>query len=237
MLLAAVGVVFAVVALAPQRQPRGTSERAALAKADEPTPRKEGRMDRRILTVATLTLLLVALAASPASAQATTVTYTGPVEAGTFLELTCPEGTLVQYTQGSTQISASASFFRNARMTAKVAVNLTPTGAGPVSVGWTVPRGARYATATLTCEPPPVVMDASGTLDAAGQEAQVLCPADTPYVWSASPIVFESTDGNAYPLSETRIYDEAGRWVGVSFTAPEAGSWSVTLDCQWRPYE
>jgi hypothetical protein len=72
-------------------------------------------MDRRILTVATLTLLLVALAASPASAQATTVTYTGPVEAGTFLEMTCPEGTIVQYPQGNTQLSARASFYRNKR--------------------------------------------------------------------------------------------------------------------------
>jgi len=193
-------------------------------------------MDRRILTVATLTLLLVALAASPASAQATTVTYTGPVEAGTFLELTCPEGTLVQYTQGNTQISASASFFRNRQMTAEVAVNLAP-GAGPVSVGWTVPKGARYASAYLVCEPPPVMVDYSGRFEAAGEQVTVLCPPETPYVWAAGPVTFFADSGDRYLLSETRIYNDAGQWVGISFTAPEPGFYDGNLDCQWRPYE
>jgi hypothetical protein len=194
-------------------------------------------MNRRILTVATLTLLLVALAASPASAQATTVTYTGPVEAGTFLELTCPEGTIVQYTQGNTQISASASFFRNRRMTAEVAVNLTPTGAGPVSVGWTVPKGARYASAYLVCEPPPVTVDYSGRFEAAGEQATVLCPTETPYVWAAGPTSFFGDSGASYPLDQTRITDAAGQWVGISFTAPEPGFYQGSLNCQWRPYE
>ena len=193
-------------------------------------------MYRRILTVATLILLLVGLAASPASAQATTVTYTGPVEAGTFLELTCPEGTLVQYTQGNTQISASASFFRNKRMTAEVAVNLTP-GGGPVSVGWTVPKGARYASAYLVCEPPLVTVDYSGRFEAAGEQATVLCPPETPYVWSAGPVTFFADSGDSYPLSETRIYNDAGQWVGISFTVPEPGFVQGSMYCQWRPYE
>ena len=193
-------------------------------------------MYRRILTVATLILLLVGLAASPASAQATTVTYTGPVEAGTFLELTCPEGTLVQYTQGNTQISASASFFRNKRMTAEVAVNVMP-GGGPVSVGWTVPKGARYASAYLVCEPPLVTVDYSGRFEAAGEQATVLCPPETPYVWSAGPVTFFADSGDSYPLSETRIYNDAGQWVGISFTAPEPGFYHGSLSCQWRPFE
>jgi hypothetical protein len=191
-------------------------------------------MDRRILTVATLTLLLVGLAASPASAQATTVTYTGPVEAGTFLELTCPEGTLVQYTQGNTLISASASFFRNKRMTAEVAVNVTP-GGGPVSVGWTVPTGARYASAYLVCEPPPVYVDYSGRFEAG--EATVLCPPETPYAWSSGPITFFADSGISDSLSETRIYNDAGQWVGISFTVPEPGFVQGSMYCQWRPYE
>jgi hypothetical protein len=194
----------------------------------------KGRMDRRILTVATLTLLLVALAASPASALETTVTYTGPVQAGTFLELTCPEGTMVQYTQGV--ISASASFYRNKRMTALVETNTTP-GYGPVSVGWNVPKGARYADAYLVCEPPPVMIDYSGRFEAAGEQATVLCPPETPYVWSAGPISFFGDSGDSYPLAETRVTDDVGQWVGISFTAPEPGSYSGTLTCQWRPYE
>ena len=194
-------------------------------------------MDRRILTVATLTLLLVAVAASPASAQATTVTYTGPVEAGTFLELTCPEGTLVQSTQGNTQLSARASFFRNKRLTAAVATNLAPTVVGPVSVGWTVPKGARYASAFLVCEPPPVTVDYSGRFEAAGEQTTVLCPPETPYVWSAGPVTFFADSGDSYPLSETRIYNDAGQWVGISFTAPEPGFYHGSLSCQWRPFE
>jgi hypothetical protein len=193
-------------------------------------------MGRRIPTVATLTLLLVALAASPASALETTVEFTGPVEAGTHLELTCPEGTLVQYTQGGTQISARASFYRNKRLTAAVAVNLTPTGMGPVSVGLNVPKGARYADATL-CEPPPVDLRYSGRFEAAGEQATVLCPPETPYVWAAGPILFFGDSGESYPLPETRIYDNAGQWIGISFTAPEPGSYHGDLSCQWRPFE
>lgn len=194
-------------------------------------------MDRRILTVATLTLLLVAVAASPASAQATTVTYTGPVEAGAFLELPCPEGTLVQSTQGNTQLSARASFFRNKRLTAAVATNLAPTVVGPVSVGWTVPMGARYASAFLVCEPPPVTVDYSGRFEAAGEQTTVLCRPETPYVWSAGPVTFFADSGDSYPLSETRIYNDAGQWVGISFTAPEPGFYHGSLSCQWRPFE
>ena len=77
----------------------------------------------------------------------------------------------------------------------------------------------------------------TGHFGAAGQEATVLCPPDTPYVWSASPIVFESDSGDTTLLAETRIHDEAGRWIGVSFIAPTAGLWWVRLDCQWRPFE
>jgi hypothetical protein len=193
-------------------------------------------MDRRILTVATLTLLLVALAATPASAQATTVTFTGPVQAGAFLELTCPEGTIVQYTQGGTQISARASFYRNKRLTALVETNTTP-GAGPVSVVWNVPKGARYADAYLVCEPPPVMFDYAGRFEAAGEQATVLCPPETPYVWAASPTSFQADSGASFPLDQTRITDDAGQWIGVSFTAPEPGPYSGTLDCQWRPFE
>jgi hypothetical protein len=193
-------------------------------------------MDRRILTVATLTLFLVALAASPASALETTVTYTGPVEAGTFLELTCPEGTMVQYTQGGTVISASASFYRNKRMTALVETNTSP-GVGPVSVGWNVPKGSRYADATLVCEPPPVDLRYSGRFEAAGEQATVLCPPETPYAWSAGPILFFGDSGESYPLPETRVYDNAGQWIGISFIAPEPGSYFGDLSCQWRPYE
>jgi hypothetical protein len=194
-------------------------------------------MDRRILTVATLTLLLVALAASPASALETTVEFTGPVEAGTHLELTCPEGTIVQYTQGGTQISARASFYRNKRLTAAVATDLTPTTVGSVSVGWTVPKGARYASAFLVCEPPPVTVDYSGRFEAAGEQATVLCPPETPYVWAAGPTSFFGDSGASYPLDQTRITDAAGQWVGISFTAPEPGFYHGSLDCQWRPFE
>jgi hypothetical protein len=197
----------------------------------------KGRIDRRILTVATLTLLLATLAASSASAQATTVTFTGPVEAGGFLELTCPEGTMVQYTQGGSQISARASFYRNKRLTAAVAVNLTPTVVGSVSVGWNVPKGARYADAYLVCEPPPVMFDYAGRFEAAGEQATVLCPPETPYVWAAGPTSFYGDSGASFPLDQTRITDDAGQWVGISFTAPEPGSYSGTLECQRRPFE
>jgi hypothetical protein len=184
-----------------------------------------------------LSLLLVALAASPASALETTVEFTGPIEAGTFLELTCPEGTLVQYTQGNTQISASASFFRNRRMTAAVATNLAPTVLGPASVGWTVPNGARYASASLVCEPPPVTVAYSGRFEVPGEQATVLCPPETPYVWSAGPITFFADSGDSYLLSETRINNDAGQWVGISFTTPEPGFYSGSLSCHWRPFE
>jgi hypothetical protein len=122
-------------------------------------------------------------------------------------------------------------------MTAEVAVNLTPTGAGPVSVGWTVPKGARYASAFLVCEPPPVIVDYSGRFEAAGEQATVLCPPETPYVWAAGPILFFGDSGDSYPLSETRIYNDAGQWIGISFTAPEPGSYHGDLSCQWRPFE
>jgi hypothetical protein len=195
-------------------------------------------MYRRILTGATLTLLLlVGLPASPASAQATTVTYTGPVEAGTFLELVCPEGTLVQYTQGGTQISAQALFYRNQRQPPAAAVNLPPDGVGGHAVYWTVPKGARYAEAYLVCEPPPVTVNYEGRFQAAGEQVTVLCPSGTPYVWSAGPTLLYDDAGVSSPLEQTRITDAASQWVGISFTAPEPGFYQGSLSCQWRPLE
>jgi hypothetical protein len=37
--------------------------------------------------------------------------------------------------------------------------------------------------------------------------------------------------GGAYLLDETTVTNEAGRPIGTSSTAPEAGSWNVTLHC------
>jgi hypothetical protein len=121
-------------------------------------------------------------------------------------------------------------------LTALVETNTTP-GAGPVSVVWNVPKGARYADAYLVCEPPPVMFDYAGRFEAAGEQATVLCPPETPYVWAASPTAFQADSGASFPLDQTRITDDAGQWIGVSFTAPEPGSYSGTLDCQWRPFE
>jgi hypothetical protein len=190
-------------------------------------------MRLRVLLLAVALLVI----AAPASAQETTVTYSGRVTAGQFLELTCPEGTQVQIFQATSSTSASASFYRNERRTAVVAVNQPPSGGSVNFVGWNVPKGARYADATLTCEPFPVDKRFTGNFTAAGQEATVLCPADTPYAWTAGPIIFESDQGQSTVLPETRVYDADGQWIGISFTAPEAGSWWVDLSCQWRPIE
>ena len=67
-----------------------------------------------------------------------------------------------------------------------------------------MPKGARYADAYLVCEPPPVMIDYSGRFEAAGEQATVLCPPETPYVWSAGPISFFGDSGESYPLAETR---------------------------------
>jgi hypothetical protein len=87
-------------------------------------------------------------------------------------------------------------------LTAAVATDLTPTGVSPVSAGWRVPKGARYASAFLVCEPPPVTVDYSGRFEAAGEQATVLCPPETPYVWAAGPTSFFGDSGASYLLDQ-----------------------------------
>ena len=191
------------------------------------------------LRVLLLAVALLAIAV-PASAQETpevTVTYSGRVTAGQFLELTCPDGLQVQMFLATGIVSASADFYRNERRTAVVALDVPSGGGGVNTQGWTVPKGARYADATLVCEPFPTDLRFTGHFDAAGQEASVHCPADTPYVWTVSPIIFWSDEGQSTVLNETRIYDEDGNRIGASFTAPEPGTWMVDLTCMWRPIE
>jgi hypothetical protein len=191
---------------------------------------------RRTVAVVLLAAAFALAAALPASAQATTVTYSGPVTAGQFLELTCPEGLQVQIFQATSTLSASVSFYRNKNRTAVVTSDQGP-GGSVNFVGWTVPKGARYADAYLTCEPFPTNIRHTGHFDAAGETATVVCPPETPYPWSIGPVIFESDEGQSTVLYDTRVYDAAGQWVGITFTAPEPGTWWVDLNCAWRPIE
>jgi hypothetical protein len=193
-------------------------------------------MDRRILTVATLTLLLVALAATPASAQATTVTSTGPVQAGAFLELTCPEGTIVQYTQGRDADQ------RPSLVLPQQAVDRpgrdqhdARCGAGVGGVERAQGRplrgrvpGVRAATGDVRLRRP---------VRGGRRAGHGAVPAGDPVRVGGQSDLISSGLRRELPARQTRITDDAGQWIGVSFTAPEPGSYSGTLDCQWRPFE
>ena len=62
----------------------------------------------------------------------------------------------------------------------------------------------------------------------------MLYPPETPYVWSPGPVTFFGDSGDSYLLSETRIYNDADQWVGISFTASEPGFYRGSLAFQWR---
>jgi hypothetical protein len=106
---------------------------------------------RRIVPLILATAALLSAMAAPALAtHGTTITYTGPVKAGSELILSCPDG----FTLGT----GEADFYRDPKMRVPVALNVSPTryiysptGDRTVSAVWAVPKGARYADAFAAC--------------------------------------------------------------------------------------
>ena len=106
---------------------------------------------RRIVPLILATAALVLAMAAPAVAShSISITYTGPVKAGSELILSCPGG----FTLGS----GEADFYRDPKMRAPVELNVnptsyifSPTGDRTVSAVWFVPKGARYADASIVC--------------------------------------------------------------------------------------
>jgi hypothetical protein len=104
---------------------------------------------RRIVPLILATAALLLAMAAPAVASHS-ITYTGPVTAGSELILSCPDG----FSLGS----GEADFYRDPKMRVPVGLNVnptryifSPTGDRTISAVWVVPKGARYADASIAC--------------------------------------------------------------------------------------
>jgi hypothetical protein len=158
---------------------------------------------RRIALPTLLALIAVALVAAPARAQSSVqVSFSGRVTPGQEIGLTCPEN----YTLGT----GVANFYRDPNGRVAVALNVNPTryeysprGDATVSAFWTVPRGARFASATAECfQLTAVYIDETFTL-APGQETLVECPGG---YWLDSNTVFVSNPEVAYTIGGTWVH-------------------------------
>jgi hypothetical protein len=187
---------------------------------------------RRIAT-AVLIAAALALAAAPAlAAQTISVTYAGPVKAGTELVLTCPEG----YT-GDPE---PASFYRDPHgrvlLLSKEADRLiySPSGDATRSAVWTVPMGARYAEAVMHCyEMPPLPPIFSWSQEGVftGDGVTFLCPAAShPYVVDAVVYGDEDGDLNTFP-QYVLDYQVVRDPDGIIFTGPAGHAYRATINC------
>jgi hypothetical protein len=165
---------------------------------------------RRIATAVLIAAALV-LTAVPALAD-TTVTYAGPVTAGTELVLTCPEG--------HTGAAEGARFYRDPR--------------GRVLL---VTR-SRYAEATMQCyELPPLPPVFSWSREGVwtGESVTFLCPAAShPYVVDA--VVYGDEDGDLSTFPQYILdYQVVRDPDGIIFTGPAGHAYRATINCATQP--
>jgi hypothetical protein len=188
---------------------------------------------RRIAIAVLIAIVAVALTAGPVvAAQTISVTYAGPVTAGTELVLTCPEG----YT-GDPE---AASFYRDPRgrvlLLSKEADRLiySPSGDAVRSAVWTVPKGARYAEAVMHCfEMPPLPPIFSWSQEGVftGDAVTFLCPAAShPYVVDA--VVYGDEDGDLSTFPQYVLdYQVVRDPDGIIFTGPVGHAYRATINC------
>jgi hypothetical protein len=188
---------------------------------------KRGRAALAALALAAVvaSLMILPAAASPGIG----ITYTGPVQAGTQLTLSCPEG----YTAGS----GEADFYRDPQMRVAVALNVSPDiyilwpdGHGYKTLGWTVPRGARYADAVIQCfeVPPTFSFVKTGVFD--GTSVTFFCPSSHPYF--VDGVVYGDEDANFDTFPQYVIpYEVLRDPDGIVFTGPVGHAYRATITC------
>lgn len=189
---------------------------------------------RRIATAVLIAAALV-LTAVPALAD-TTVTYAGPVTAGTELVLTCPEG--------HTGAAEGARFYRDPRGRVLLVTRswdrliYSPDGQAIQSAVWIVPKGARYAEATMQCyELPPLPPVFSWSREGVwtGESVTFLCPAAShPYVVDA--VVYGDEDGDLSTFPQYILdYQVVRDPDGIIFTGPAGHAYRATINCATQP--
>jgi hypothetical protein len=186
-------------------------------------------MRRRLITalvVLAASLLVVGLAL-PASAQQIPATFSGPVTAGQVITVTCPQGHTLEVSGGVP--NAGATFYRNTNRKAVLSTP-GPTSVTATSASWLIPKGAKWADATVYCVPI-VTQTLTGVGQATGAPVVVDCPPETPYLQA---------------VVEVAALDPAiGQWLSTPYTATETGViiaalppsyvWRVTVTCSSAP--
>jgi hypothetical protein len=192
-------------------------------------------MGRKILVGALLGAALSTLLALPAGAQQTSVSFAGPVTAGQPLELRCPEGFQVEFV--GTSPNAAANFYRNDKRHGEIATGIAPdtliTDASNVIVGvaWVVPKGARYATAGLVCEPVPTTTQTFvQTGVAETTSVTVDCPSSRPYLAWVYEVLGDS-DGDLSTWQGQSLLAYEITPTGVRFGIPIGWAYRVTIEC------
>jgi hypothetical protein len=184
---------------------------------------------RRIFVCLSLAVLAVLTMAVPANAQGIQVTAEGATDPGETVTVACPPHHYFAFGQ--------VTFYPSARSPRQiVTLALEPNAEGTAATAGTAvaPRGAHYYRALAFCATIITMYDFSGRLEA-GQTETILCPPNEPYMWAASPTTFVADSGDSYILDQTRVRDETGQPIGVSFTAFEPGTWNLTLNCSAAP--
>ena len=138
--------------------------------------RERARIRRLIVGGVTALIAPAFLAALAVPARAATVTFSGPVTAGSTLTVTCPEGERF--------VSGSATFYRSPKLSNVLGTRsrdslVFDADGNAVGAVWNVPKGAKSATASIDCEaiPPPQTVSLDTVLTLEPNTSQVLsCP-------------------------------------------------------------
>jgi hypothetical protein len=182
------------------------------------------------------TLALVVLAASllavglalPASAQQTPATFSGPVTAGQTITVTCPEGHQVQLEGGAP--NAGVTFYRNTNRKAVLSTP-GPTSVTATSASWLVPKGAKYADATVYCVPIVISQPLTAVEQATGAPVVLDCPGVYPWLHTVIEVAALDPLVGQY-LSTPYETTETGIIIGA---LPETYIWRATLVCTSLP--
>ena len=186
-------------------------------------------MGRKLLTAVALAAALTTTLALPAAAQQVPVSFSGPVAAGQTITLECPEGHQVETTGGAP--NAGAIYYRNSNRKAVLPAPSEPTSFTGTSVSWLVPKGAKYAEATVYCVPIVVTQPLTAVGQATGADVILDCPAETPWLHSVVEVA--------------ALDPQVGQWLSTPYTTTATGViiaalppsyvWRATVTCTSLP--
>jgi hypothetical protein len=171
--------------------------------------------------------VLVGLAL-PAAAQQGPVSFSGPVVAGQTLTLACPKGEQVQLDGGAP--NAEATFYKAANRKHVIRTD-APISSTQTSVSWLAPRGAKYADATLTCQPTtPTRQTYVFTGVAESGSVTVDCPPERPNLAWVYEVVGDSDGDLSTPQGQILLAYQMTP-TGVQFAIATGWAYRVLVEC------